>query len=93
LAATALDEHSITRVKLHDSLGTFKEIIERNRNVAEMPEQFCFGLLEEFDLLQLSGLVAPRIVEFPAATERVKMELAPLTAYFSRLGASFEPLK
>src|SRR5262249_17427634 len=58
LAAAALDEQSIAGVELRGSLGSVKEIIEQNRDVASAPEQFTFGLLERFDVRTLAALVA-----------------------------------
>src|SRR5438552_3373300 len=75
LVAAALEEKAIAAVELGGSLGSLKEIIEQNRDVASAPELFTFGLLEQFDVRQLAGLVAPRPVIFPAASDRVKKEM------------------
>ncbi len=41
----------------------------QNRKFEQMPELFCFGLLEAFDIEQLRALVAPRpVVAGEAAT-------------------------
>jgi hypothetical protein len=63
LIAAACDERAVAGVKLHQSFGSLKEIIEQNRSVDQAPELFCFGLLERFDIPQITALVAPRIVE------------------------------
>jgi hypothetical protein len=65
LVAAALEEKAIAELELHGSLGSLKEILEQNRTVEQMPELFCFGLLEEFDIKQLEALAAPRSVRRP----------------------------
>lgn len=67
LIAVGLDEKAIDRLELHGALGSLKEILEQNRSVDQMPEMFCFGLLEAFDVKQLMALVAPRPVMRPDA--------------------------
>ncbi len=64
LVAAALEPKAIGRVELHESLRSLREVIQRNWSVTEKPELFCFGLLEAFDVKQLTALVAPRPVEF-----------------------------
>ena len=93
LTAAALEPKAIGKVELHGSLGSLKEIIEQNKNVSEMPEMFCFGLLEAFDIKQLAALAGPRPVRFVAASERAKTELAGLKAWYTVLGSEFDPLK
>jgi len=63
LTATALEAEAIAGVQLHESLGSLKEVIEKNWAVNEKPELFCFGLLEFFDIPQITELVAPREVK------------------------------
>jgi hypothetical protein len=70
LVAAALDENAIGRLELHGSLGSFKELLEQNRSFEQMPEMFCFGLLESFDIKQLANLAAPRPVQFIEGTPR-----------------------
>jgi hypothetical protein len=43
-------------------MGSLREVITGNLTVMDRPEQFCFGLLREFDVPQLQALVAPRPV-------------------------------
>ena len=59
LCAAAVQDGSISEVRLHESLGSLKEVIEQNKGVNEAPEFFCFGLLEHFDIRQLTALAAP----------------------------------
>ncbi|HVW02883.1 MAG TPA: hypothetical protein VHB77_21165, partial [Planctomycetaceae bacterium] len=90
LSAAALDEN-IDSAELQQSLGSLHEIIEQNRAVNEMPEMFCAGLLEQFDLPQLGALVTPRKVVWTSASERAKKELAPLKELYARLGKDVNP--
>jgi dienelactone hydrolase len=62
LVAAGLEVKAIGGVELHGALASLKEVIRRNATVVEMPELFCFGLLEAFDIEQLAALVAPRPV-------------------------------
>jgi dienelactone hydrolase len=62
LVAAALDEGAIDDLELDGSLGSLKQVLEQNRSVEQMPEMFCFGLLESFDIKQLTQLAAPRKV-------------------------------
>lgn len=66
LVAAGLEEKAIGGLELHGSLGSLREIVEKNRTVDQWPEMFCFGLLEEFDVKQLSALVTPRPVKAEA---------------------------
>ena len=90
LVAAALEEKSVAVVRLHQSLGSLKEVIEKGHGVDTMPEMFCFGLLEHFDVLQMAALVAPRPVEFAEPSERVKKEVAPLKDWYATLGAEWK---
>jgi hypothetical protein len=81
LTAAALDTPTLGDVQLRQSLGSLKEILERNLRVEEGVELFCFGLLEEFDVLQLAALAAPRQVEFRDMSVGQKSALAPLNDF------------
>ena len=85
LVAAALD-NSIESLKLVGALGSLKEIIENNWSVREKPELFCFGLLAEFDILQLLALVAPRPVTLNDASDRARKELESLSSWYATLG-------
>lgn len=93
LVAAALDDKAIARLELTGAFGSLKEVIERNTGVSAMPELFCFGLLESFDLLQLAALSAPRPVQFVKPSERVQKDLSPLRDWYKTLGMDFDPLK
>jgi dienelactone hydrolase len=92
LIATALEPAAVAGAELNGAIGSFKELIEQSRSVDELPEMFCFGLLESFDVPQLTALAAPRSVRFATPSERAKAELAPLKAWYTLLGvANFNP--
>jgi dienelactone hydrolase len=63
LVAAALEEKAIAGLELQGCRASLKEVIEQNRTVNQMPEVFCFGLLERFDIPQLIDLVKPRRVQ------------------------------
>ncbi|NLF71576.1 MAG: acetylxylan esterase [Candidatus Anammoximicrobium sp.] len=92
LVAAGLEKQAVGAVELRQSLGSLKEIIERNAAVAESPELFCFGLLECCDIKPLAALVAPRPVRFSEPSERAKQELAGLDAWYELLGSHHDPL-
>jgi hypothetical protein len=92
LVAASLETQAVAAVELRQSLGSLKEIIERNATVSESPEQFCFGLLECCDVKQLTALVAPRPVRFIEPSDRAKQELAGLNAWYQLLGRPHDPL-
>ncbi|HTU91270.1 MAG TPA: hypothetical protein VMF69_14415, partial [Gemmataceae bacterium] len=93
LVAAALEDEAIGRLVLQGTLGSLKELLEQNRAVDQLPEMFCFGLLEAFDVKQLSALVAPRPVLLPGAGERARKELAGLQAWYAVFGRDFDPLR
>ena len=62
------------RPRIARALGSLKDIIEKNRGVNQWPELFCFGLLQEFDVKQLTALVAPWPVVVVKADERACMD-------------------
>ena len=92
LIAAALHPESIAGLELHESFGSLREILESDLTARQVPELFCFGLLEAFDIKQLTALVAPRPVTFAAPTQRAKKEFAALRAYYGVLGSDFDPL-
>jgi hypothetical protein len=93
LVAAALEEKAVSGVELQGALGSLKEVIEQNRSVDQMPEMFCFGLLEACDVKQLTALVATRPAQFVAASARAKAELAGLKGWYALLGAEFDPVR
>lgn len=92
LVASGLEEKAIGKLELHGSLGSLKEVIEQNLGVNQMPELFCFGLIEAIDVKQLTAMTAPRPVAFLRPTDRVKTELAGMKGFYGVLGSDFDPL-
>jgi dienelactone hydrolase len=64
LAAAALVDKSIDEMELDGCRASLKEVIDENRTVDQMPEVFCFGLLQVADVKQLAALAAARNVVF-----------------------------
>ncbi len=63
LIAAAVEPKAIGSVRLHRSMKTLKEIVEKRLTAQQTPELFCFGLLESFDIPQIAAMVKPRPVE------------------------------
>ena len=61
LVAAGLEEQAIARLELQDAFPSLKAVIEQNHTFEEMPEMFCFGLLEAFDMEQLKALVSANV--------------------------------
>ena len=76
LVAAAQETKAIGSVELSGALGSLKEVLETNQGVNQLPEVFCFGLLEAFDIKQIASLVAPRKIELRNPSDRAKQELA-----------------
>ena len=93
LLAGAVAPEQITSVEVSNPLGSLKEAIEDNRAYAQTPEVFCFGLLEVADIRQLIALIAPRIVQVHAPTDRVRVELRGIETVYGLLGTSHSPLR
>lgn len=93
LVAAAANPASISALELHEPLGSLKEVIGGNRPVQTAPELYCFGLLEQFDLVDVAALVAPRPVVIKKLSERSKNEFARLAGWYNILGSTFDPLK
>ncbi len=93
LVTAGLEEKAVGSLELHGSLGSLKEVIEQNRSFEQMPELFCFGLLEQFDLNRFAMLVAPRRVAFVQPVQRVQQEMGGLKAVYAALGEEWDPLK
>lgn len=66
LAAAGIEDKAIGGLQLHGARESLKSIVTDNLTVDQMPEAFCFGLLEAFDVKQLAALAAPRPVAFHA---------------------------
>jgi len=64
LIVAALEPELLSSLELRQAWKSLREIIHRDLKVEEAPEQFCFGLLKEFDVPQLVDLAKPLPVEF-----------------------------
>jgi hypothetical protein len=91
LVAAGLEVEAIRRIDLFESLGSLKEIIDRNQLANQTPELFCFGLLQRFDVLQLAALVAPRMVGFHRTGDRAKTALEPLRQWYETFEMQWNP--
>ena len=92
LVAAGLED-TISRLELHDCLPSLKHVIAHNYGVNQAPELFCFGLLEAFDIRELTALVAPREVHFVGANAPLRQAISPLTQWYRDLGKEFDPLQ
>jgi hypothetical protein len=91
LVAAAIAGDSINAVELHGAMASLRQVITDNGAVNQTPEMFCFGLLEQFDVLQLAALVAPRKVTFHDADERTTSQLSALTDWYHKIGSQHDP--
>ncbi|MBE7560946.1 hypothetical protein HS125_19145 [bacterium] len=57
--AAALEPELFSAVEVQSALPSLRQVITNNWIVANGPEYFCFGLLEEFDMPQLAALAEP----------------------------------
>jgi hypothetical protein len=62
LCAALLEPGAIADLELHQPMDSLKELIDKGIGVDKMPELFCFGLLQDFDMKELVALAAPRPV-------------------------------
>ena len=69
LVAAGLEEQAIARLDLQDPFPSLKAVLQQNHKYEDMPEMFCFGLLEAFDMAQLKALAAPRPVAETTRTQ------------------------
>ncbi|HOW71224.1 MAG TPA: hypothetical protein PKY77_11535 [Phycisphaerae bacterium] len=60
LAAAAADPEAIEKTSLIGPLVSLRQIIEKNWSMQDCPEQFCFGLLGQFDIADLAALGGQR---------------------------------
>jgi len=91
LASAALEVTSIDEVALNAPLGSLKSLIETRQEYAKSPELFNFGLLQEFDVVQLAALVVPRKLSIFEAKEDARKALGPLTPWYQTWGSRWSP--
>jgi len=72
----AATEAAIDRLSLDESLGSLKEVIEKNETVENAPGLLCAGLLEHFDVPDIAALVKDRKVIARYTTLHDEEELA-----------------
>ena len=82
MVAAAIESNAIASVEVTGSLSSWRQLIENKHTVNQFPELFCFGLLREFDLLQVAALVAPRQVTFYEAGYRLQEDLKSLAHWY-----------
>lgn len=92
LVAAGLDPSAIGSLELRGSYGSLKELIESKASYGNSPELFCFGLLREFDILQLAALVAPRPLAIVKPSDRARKELAGLRKWYATCASEWDPL-
>ena len=63
LMSAGLQPEVWNRVRLLDPLVSLHDVLEQNRRFEELPEAFCFGLLERFDVVDLAALAWPTPVD------------------------------
>lgn len=95
LVATAASENLriASDIHLHDSLSSLRQVLEDNLGVNQVPEYFCFGLLEQFDIVLLAALSAPSRVTFVNANDRLKQSAAALQAWYKQHGIQHNPIR
>lgn len=74
LVASACDPSTAQQLELKDSFATLKQIIEQDIAVNQMPELFCFGLLQKFDIPLLIALSGSKTLTASGETERHHIE-------------------
>lgn len=92
LVAAGLEEKAIGQLELHGSLGSLKEVIERNWSIDLQPEMFCFGLLEAFDIKHLAALVVRRPITFVDVSPRLKGELDEVAEWYRIFSVADSPV-
>jgi hypothetical protein len=93
LCAAAIEPKAIQSVRLSGSLASLREVIERNEGFDSMPELFCFGLLEKFDVQTVAALCVPREVRFNSASDRHRSDLAGLRNLYKLAEKEFDPVQ
>ncbi|MBC8117442.1 MAG: hypothetical protein H7062_23845, partial [Candidatus Saccharimonas sp.] len=93
LVASALEPFAIEAIELRESLGSLKQVLEDNLGVNQVPEYFCFGLLEHFDIVPLAALSADRPVTFVNPSDRLKAEVTPLAAWYKLHDVEHQPIR
>jgi hypothetical protein len=62
LIAAAIEPKAIGALETYGAMLSLRDVIAKDMTAREVPELFCFGLLEQSDLKQIEALIAPRPV-------------------------------
>ncbi len=92
-AAAISSEGQLAEVVVTDSLGSLKQLIEQKDSYSDAPDMFTFGLLEQFDIKQITALIAPTKVTFSVPSERVKREIDGMGSWWKLFGVDHNPVK
>ncbi len=82
LVALATNRNLIQEIEMHNGLGSLHQVIENNWTVEKYPEQFAFGLLQQFDLRQLVAALPKHKITWVEPDTRVKDEMKGLAVTF-----------
>ena len=92
LVASAAAEFGVaSQIELHDSLASLKQVLEDNLGVNQIPEYFCFGLLEHFDIVSLAAISGYCRVTFVNPSDRLKASVAPLAEWYKLHVTEYTP--
>lgn len=86
LVASACSPESADALSFQDSFATLKEVIEKDIAVNQMPELFCFGLLDQFDIPTLIGLSGASQLTSTGNSDRQKQEWSAYLTKETNLG-------
>lgn len=86
----AVWEDGVGRLELSHSLPTLRQVIDKNREVNEGPELFCFGLLAEFDVATILSLAAAREITLRDVDRQSRDAFAPLCERLRLAGKTVE---
>ncbi|MDC0273367.1 acetylxylan esterase [Planctomycetaceae bacterium] len=74
LVASACRPLTANHLELHNCYATLKQVIERDSSVDQMPELFCFGLLQKVDILLQIALSGADTLSATGDIDRLQKE-------------------
>jgi dienelactone hydrolase len=89
LTAAALEPAAVDRLVTVDLPVSLELLIEENESYNDHPSLFCFGLLEQFDIPEMLGLVVSRqvdLIKTAGDKERVEAAIKPVQALSKAAG-------